>query len=56
MKNNKDQKYGNWITIGMLIGAVIGAITDNIGFWVGMGFLLGAVVGRIISKELTPSK
>lgn len=33
-----------WILFGAGAGAIIGVITENIGFWVGIGGVLGVVI------------
>ena len=40
LKKLKQQK-GFWIGIGIMIGSIIGAITDNIGIWLPVGLAIG---------------
>ncbi|WP_439151215.1 hypothetical protein [Winogradskyella sp.] len=38
----KENQYTKGIGIGMLIGAVIGIVTDNIALWLSLGLVFGA--------------
>mgnify|MGYP006090225819 CR=1 FL=1 len=40
LKKLKQQK-GFWIGIGIMIGSIIGAVTDNIGIWLPVGLAIG---------------
>ena len=39
----KRQK-GFWIGMGIMIGSIVGALTDNIGIWLPVGICLGAAL------------
>ena len=42
------QIIGNSFMVGMMIGIVVGRITDSMGFWIAMGSLIGIIVGAVI--------
>ena len=42
--------------VGMIIGIVVGRITDNMGFWAAMGSLIGIMVGAAIVILRTSQK
>lgn len=42
--------------VGMMIGIVVGRITDNMGFWAAMGSLIGIMVGAAIVILRTSQK
>jgi len=46
-KNSKaiDEKVVPYIAAGLMIGLVIGAVTENIGLWISLGLAFGAGVG-----------
>jgi|SaaInl1SG_22_DNA_1037389.scaffolds.fasta_scaffold16068_4 hypothetical protein len=46
-KNTKavDEKVVPYIAAGLMIGLVIGAVTENIGLWISLGLAFGAGVG-----------
>ncbi|MEK9997801.1 MAG: hypothetical protein VW851_02930 [Cryomorphaceae bacterium] len=46
-KNSKaiDEKVVPYITAGLIIGILVGALTDNIGLWISLGIAFGAGVG-----------
>jgi hypothetical protein len=49
MKIENIQK--NSIGIGMLIGCIIGVVTDNIALWLSLGLVFGAGYGTVKQKE-----
>tara|TARA_B100001250_G_scaffold372211_1_gene357537 strand:- start:38 stop:226 length:189 start_codon:yes stop_codon:yes gene_type:complete len=57
MKSPK--KYTNWdgAGTGLIIGIIIGAMTDNIGWWVAMGLIFGAAFdSKDTFKKVTSNK
>lgn len=40
-----DDKMGEWIGIGLILGTAIGVVTNNIGLGVGIGLALGTAIG-----------
>ena len=36
--------------LGIIIGTVIGALTDNVGLWIALGLVFGAGIGLAIGK------
>ena len=47
------QIIGISFVVGMNIGIVVGAVTDNMGLWIGIGTAIGIVVGAMIATVLT---
>ncbi|MCH7698121.1 MAG: hypothetical protein IH865_04190 [Chloroflexi bacterium] len=51
-----DRKYvrivGIGAAMGLMIGTVIGAATDNVGVWLVVGFIFGAAIGATIGRIL----
>ena len=43
LKKLKQQK-GIWIGIFVMIGTIVGAVTDNIGIWLPVGIAIGVVL------------
>jgi hypothetical protein len=41
MKND----LGKWIGVGLVLGAVVGAVTNNMSLWPGVGLVLGITIG-----------
>ena len=37
--------------MGIIIGTVIGALTDNVGLWIAIGIVIGAGVGILMAKK-----
>ena len=37
----------NGAGVGMLVGVVVGALTDNVGLWISLGLCIGAGIGSI---------
>ena len=37
--------------LGIIIGTVIGALTDNVGVWIGIGIVFGAGIGTAIAAS-----
>ena len=48
---NQTNLIGIGLTIRIVIGTVIGAVLDNIGFWLAMGTSLGLVFGAGLSAQ-----
>ena len=40
----------NGAGIGLLVGVIVGALTDNVGLWISLGLCLGAGVGSVSKK------
>jgi len=40
-----DKKVIPYLSAGMIIGLLIGSLTDNIGLWLSLGLAIGAIVG-----------
>lgn len=41
MKND----LGKWIGVGLVLGTVVGAVTNNMSLWPGVGLVLGITIG-----------
>ncbi len=50
------KRTASFVGLGIVLGAVIGALTDNVGLWVGMGIVLGSALGAAKSKKNVPPK
>ena len=48
------KRTGSFIALGILLGTVIGSLTDNVGLWVGMGIVLGSALGAMKSRKDVP--
>ena len=46
-----DTKVVPYLSAGMLIGLLIGALTDNLGLWLSIGVALGAGVGYALVEK-----
>lgn len=42
MKKCKNQTPANWTSMGIVVGAAMGVIMDNIGLWVGLGIVIAS--------------
>ena len=38
------QQKGFWIGIGIMVGSIVGALTDNIGIWLPVGIAIGVAL------------
>ena len=47
--DNRLQIIGISFVAGLIIGIVVGAVTDNMGLWIAIGTVIGIVVGAAIS-------
>lgn len=51
---------GRWMVIGMCVGIVVGAMTDNVGLWLAVGLCIGVAVGSAKNdkkkKEMAETK
>ena len=36
---------------GLLLGIIIGSVTDNIGLWISLGLCFGAGIGTVLDKK-----
>ena len=43
LKKLKQQK-GFWIGISIMVGTIVGALTDNIGIWLPVGLAIGVAL------------
>ena len=43
LKKLKQQK-GFWIGISIIVGTIVGALTDNIGIWLPVGIAIGVAL------------
>ena len=43
LKKMKQQK-GFWIGISIMVGTIVGALTDNIGIWLPVGIAIGVAL------------
>jgi len=37
--------------IGLLLGVIIGSVTDNNGLWISLGLCFGAGIGTVLDKK-----
>ena len=42
-----EQMTVNGAGVGMLVGVIVGALTDNMGLWISLGVCFGAGIGSI---------
>lgn len=50
---NRAQIIGISFVVGLTIGIVVGAVTDNMGIWIAMGTVIGLIAGAVIATVLT---
>ena len=50
---NRAQIIGISFVVGLTIGIVVGAATDNMGLWIAIGTVIRLIVGAVISTVLT---
>ncbi len=50
LKKLKQQK-GFWIGICLMIGTIVGAVTDNIGIWLPVGIAIGVALETTQNKQ-----
>ena len=55
LKNLKQQK-GFWIGICLMIGTIVGALTDNIGIWLPVGIAIGVALETTQKNKQKPPK
>ncbi len=48
---DKKQKLTKYIGIGLIIGSVIGVLTDNIALWLSLGLVFGAGYGKTLQNK-----
>ena len=55
LKNNKDRdtkkETSTAMGLGIVVGAIIGILTDNVGLWLPLGIAIGAGVGVISARS-----
>ena len=49
--SGKEKATGTGVGIGIIIGSVIGVLTDNPGLWIALGIAIGAAVGASRAKN-----
>ena len=47
----RTKTIGFGTAMGIIIGTVIGALTDNDGLWIAIGIVVGAGVGSLMAKK-----
>ena len=52
-RKSKKSIIGIGLTLGISIGAVVGAVTDNMGLWISMGVAFGLIIGAAIYAKLS---
>jgi len=52
----KAQTIGISFIVGMIIGIVVGRITENMGFWIAIGPVIGIMAGAVIATVRTSQK
>ena len=55
LKKLKQQK-GFWIGICLMIGTIVGAVTDNIGIWLPVGIAIGVALETTQNKQTKTHK
>ena len=50
-QKSQNKLIGIGLINGLIIGVVVGAVTDNMGFWIAMGTSLGFVFGAGLSAQ-----
>jgi hypothetical protein len=48
------KRTASFVGLGIVLGAVIGALTENVGLWVGMGIVFGSALGAVKTKKTVP--
>ncbi|MDU2582589.1 MAG: hypothetical protein E7C82_02685 [Anaerococcus hydrogenalis] len=53
-ENSKnDENYlAEGIGLGLVFGAALGSVFDNIAYWISLGMLFGLIIGQAIKKEV----
>ena len=52
-RKSKESIVGIGLTLGVAIGVVFGAATDNVGLWIAMGAAFGLMIGAAIYARLS---
>ncbi|MFN2233343.1 MAG: hypothetical protein ACK2U1_03880 [Anaerolineales bacterium] len=47
VKAKKSKDLATFMVAGLIIGALIGIVTDNLTLWMGTGMCLGIVIGAL---------
>ena len=47
----ENQKISMRAGIGLVVGVIIGSVTDNIGLWISLGLCFGAGIGTVLDKK-----
>lgn len=53
-ENSKnDENYlAEGIGLGLVFGAALGSVFDNIAYWISLGMLFGLIIGQAIKKDV----
>ena len=55
-KKMNQAKQGGGLAVGMMLGALVGILTDNIGLWLPLGMIFGLLGGRSASTKNEQNK
>ena len=47
----KGQIIGISFVAGLIIGIVVGAVTDNMGLWIAIGTVIGLLIGAVLASR-----
>lgn len=50
------KKSSSYVGLGLVFGAVLGILLDNIGLWLALGLVFGAAYSRTHKKEDAPEE
>tara|TARA_B100001559_G_scaffold251639_1_gene215254 strand:- start:34 stop:204 length:171 start_codon:yes stop_codon:yes gene_type:complete len=56
MENISENKKARFIGIGLTLGIIFGAATDNVGLGIALGLVLGAGIGTSSTKLVKKTK
>jgi hypothetical protein len=51
MLNNQKIPTGFLVAMGIIIGTVVGALTDNVGLWIVIGLAIGSAAEAVRAKK-----
>ena len=49
-------KKGSGVAYGLIIGTVVGVLSDNIGLWLSMGIVFGAAYEAQMARKESPEE
>ena len=52
MLNKMKKQKGFWIGISIMIGSIVGALTNNIGIWLPVGIAIGVALETTQKKKI----